>query len=126
MQIQKEQYIKDFRGGGFTCTVSHTTKVARRACNTAQYNITPSRKAGCRIRARSHDTLEEYKNEQQKIIKFMYTTPLPKRENKHMDYSYHKPSTMSVNGLVNFGTILEVVNDLKPCAEIKRHTIRKA
>lgn len=26
---------------------------------------------------------------------------------------------MSVNGLVNFGTILEVVNDLKPCAEIK-------
>ena len=29
-------------------------------------------------------------------------------------YTYHKPSIKSVKGLVNLGTIVDVVRDLKP------------
>ena len=73
----------------------------------------PSRKAGWRISARSQETLAHF-------IANIVSIPLQNqlilinKIKQRKKGAYHKPSIMSVTGLVNLGTILDVVSDLKP------------
>lgn len=70
--------------------------------------IRPRRKAGCRISARSQDILKEYVNgNEYRSDKFNIQVEV-------IIDTYHNPSTMFETGLVNRGTIFDVVSDLKP------------
>lgn len=53
------RFGRQYERRSLTRLASQNAKAARSACNTAQYNIMPSRKTGRRIRVRSQETLPD-------------------------------------------------------------------